>query len=59
MGTSGDYQTALGVFEDCNGLLARDTRKPIEKIVNSRAAFKVLKQRPHRHAAAFEYPRAT
>ena len=35
-------------------LFARYARKPFEKIVDTRATFKVFKQRPDRDARSFE-----
>ena len=37
-------------------LYARDTFEPFEKIIHRCAAFKILKQRRHRHPRAFEKP---
>jgi tRNA dimethylallyltransferase len=37
-------------------LFARHARKPLQKIVDARSAFKVLEQRPDRDASLFEQP---
>jgi hypothetical protein len=56
---SGCDQRALGKFENRLGLLARDTRKPFEKLIDRSAGLEVFEKRLYRNAGISEYPCAT
>lgn len=56
-GRSRDGQAPFGMPQHKLDLFARNARKPCEKIVNPRAALKILKQRDDRNTRAFEHPR--
>src|SRR5258708_2038676 len=52
-------QAAGGMFEDGFDLLAIDSGKPGEKIIDGRAVFQVFKQRSHGDTCSTEDPGAT
>ena len=47
------------MLQDCLHLMSCDARKPLKKVVNGCAVFKIVKQGTHRHACAFENPCST
>ena len=48
------YKALFGVTEHNFDLLARHVGKPLQKFVDSSAAFDILEQGPNRDAAVFE-----
>ena len=52
------HQRVLGKFENGSRLLARDARKPFEKLIDGSAGLEVFEKRLHRNASIFEYPHA-
>ena len=54
---SGSFESATGgVFEYSPGLLGSDARKPLDKLVQRRVVFKVLKESGDRHARTSKDP---
>jgi hypothetical protein len=54
-----DRQALSGMFQHSFDLFTGHAGKPLQKIVHRCAVFQIFKQRSHRHARAFEQPRAT
>ncbi len=48
----------MGVFQNGNGLLARDVGKAIQVLGEAQAAFQIVEKALHRHARASEARRA-
>src|SRR5260370_1062182 len=55
---SGGRQTFPGVGENRHDLIARDTGKPLQKVVNAGALFKIFEQRADGNSRALEHPGA-
>jgi hypothetical protein len=55
---SRDFQGLGRMFQHATGLLRRDARKPLQKVLDRRAIFNVLEQRGHGHASTAKNPRA-
>jgi len=54
-----DFNEALlGVLENRNDLVQSYSGKPLQKLINSRARFKIFEQRSNRHAGSPKNPRA-
>src|SRR5947209_1489118 len=44
------------MLEDCFDLLAGDSGKPLQKIINGRPSLKIFEKRFNRHARVLEHP---
>ena len=45
-------------LQNREGLLSRDSREPLQKLIDCSAVFEILKQRLHWHASSMKDPRA-
>ena len=56
---SRNFQRPRGMLQDAADLLSRNTREPLQELLNCRATFNILEQCSDRHAGAAKYPRTT